>query len=407
MIRHIILSLLACMLASGLCAQSGCKDPLATNYNASATSNDGSCTYPITHQTPALKATLASLMSESSGLEWINGHLYTFNDSGGAPYLYQVDTATGSITGAIHVTNYGNTDWEDITADSSYIYIGDFGNNNGDRIDLKILKIALSQLASQTSFTKTVTAQAISFHYTDQTSYASNSNTDFDCESLISIGDTLYLFSKNHGNLQTRVYQVPKTPGSYSLTPYTTYNVNGMISGADYNPVNREIELIGYMNSHYNAFVWHLSDFHGNYFFSGNKRRIEIGNGTMKWQTEGIAFYNETNIHRVFISCEATSDINAGFYVISDSNVLTTGLQPDKDKRSLSISYRPDRSIIVDCAEIITGIELSTVWGQDIQSRISAIDDLSFAIMPGNPEGLCILKVRTASGNVYLQKIVQ
>lgn len=406
MIRQIILSLLVCSLADGLEAQSGCTDPQGSNYNASATVNNGSCTYPVTYQTPVLKATLASLMSESSGLEWISGHLYTFNDSGGAPYLYEVDTISGAIVSAIHVTNYGNTDWEDITTDSSYIYIGDFGNNNGDRTDLKILKIARSQLASQTSFTKTVTAQPISFHYTDQTSYSSNSNTDFDCESLISIGDTLYLFSKNHANLQTRVYQVPKTPGTYSLTPYTTYNVNGLISGADYNPVNHEIELIGYLNNHYNSFIWHLNDFHGNYFFSGNKRRIEIGNITMKWQTEGIAFYNETNIHRVFISCETTSDLNAAIYVISDSNALATGLQPSKNS-SLIVSYLPDRSIVVSCAEVITGIELYSVLGEDVKSRTRPVNDLSFLVTPGDSGGLSLLKVHTVNGNVYLGKIMQ
>lgn len=407
MTRHIILSLLACLLANGVCAQSGCTDPQAGNYNASANSNDGSCIYPFTSQTPVLKATLASLMSESSGLEWINGHLYTFNDSGGAPYLYEVDTATGAVIGAIHVTNFGNTDWEDITTDSSYIYIGDFGNNNGDRIDLKILKISMAQLASQSTFTKTVTAQAISFHYTDQTSYSGSSNTNFDCESLISIGDTLYLFSKNHGNLETRVYQVPKTPGTYSLTPYTAYNVNGMISGADYNPLSHEIELIGYMNNHYNSFVWHLNNFHGNYFFSGNKRRIEIGNSNTKWQTEGIAFYNETNIRRVFISCETTSDLDAGIYLISNSNVLTTGIESTKDKASLKASYRPDGSIEVNCDEVMDGIELYTILGQDIKYRIRRVNDFSFMIIPGNSEGLEILKVHTASGNTYLQKMLQ
>lgn len=407
MIRQYILLLTLWLLANGLWAQSGCTDPQATNYNASATSNDGSCTYPVTYQAPVLKATMASLMSESSGLEWINGHLYTFNDSGGAPYLYEVDTVTGAVIGAIHVTNYGNTDWEDITADSSNIYIGDFGNNNGDRIDLKILKVPLSQLASQTSFTKTVTAQAISFHYTDQTSYSSNSNTNFDCESVISIGDTLYLFSKDHSNLQTRVYQVPKIPGNYALAPYTTYNINGMISGADYNPVNHEIELIGYMNNHYNSFIWHLNGFHGNLFFSGNKRRIEIGNTTMKWQTEGIAFYNEINIHRVFISCETTSDVDAGIYVISDSNVLTTDTGQSYNNDKLSIAYLPDGSIAVSCAELMTGVELYSILGQDVSSRIRPVDGLSLIIFPGNTAGLGILKVHTASGSVYVQKIVQ
>ncbi len=45
-------------------------------------------------------------------------------------------------------------------------------------------------------------------------------------------------------------------------------------------------------------------------FFSGNKRRIEIGSGA-EWQTEGVC-YISTN--RIFVSCETTDSIPASIF---------------------------------------------------------------------------------------------
>ena len=81
---------------------------------------------------------LNDLVSESSGLLFLNDKLITHNDSGGSNNLYEVDTLDGSISKTIKIKNSTNKDWEDIAVDSKYIYIGDFGNNNGNRKDLLI-----------------------------------------------------------------------------------------------------------------------------------------------------------------------------------------------------------------------------------------------------------------------------
>jgi hypothetical protein len=47
-----------------------CKDPLANNYNASATVNSGSCTYNNTSFTPIIKVDpISDTLLESSGLQ--------------------------------------------------------------------------------------------------------------------------------------------------------------------------------------------------------------------------------------------------------------------------------------------------------------------------------------------------
>ena len=55
-----------------------------------------------------------------------------FNDSGGKNILYAFDRS-GKIKMEIEIVNAGNDDWESITQDAKHIYIGDFGNNNGNR----------------------------------------------------------------------------------------------------------------------------------------------------------------------------------------------------------------------------------------------------------------------------------
>jgi len=123
-------------------AQNGCTDINAANYNASASANDGSCLYPTTYRTPLLKFSLISLLNESSGLCYTDGKLWSHDDSGNSAEIYSIDTSDGHLLQRIIVDNYPNTDWEEITADSLCLYVGDFGNNNGTRTDLKVLKIA-------------------------------------------------------------------------------------------------------------------------------------------------------------------------------------------------------------------------------------------------------------------------
>ena len=67
--------------------------------------------------------------------------------------------------------------------------------------------------------------------------------------------------------------------------------------------------LLGYKNNGgnlYTSFVWLLWDYQGSSFFSGNKRRIEIGSMFTLGQTEGIALYNGTN---GYVSSEQISSV--------------------------------------------------------------------------------------------------
>src|SRR6056297_4303255 len=90
-------------------------------------------------QSSTLIQPLNDAMSESSGLINIQGRFITHNDSGGESILYEIDTLSGEIARMVTVIGTENTDWEDLASDDTYIYIGDFGNNAGNRTDLRIL----------------------------------------------------------------------------------------------------------------------------------------------------------------------------------------------------------------------------------------------------------------------------
>ena len=82
-------------------------------------------------------------IEESSGMIFLDGRTITHNDSGGGAILFEVDQQTCKVTRQVAIANATNRDWEDIEQDGTYIYIGDIGNNNGTRQDLKIYRILI------------------------------------------------------------------------------------------------------------------------------------------------------------------------------------------------------------------------------------------------------------------------
>ena len=146
----------------------------------------------LTAQTVTLVGTLPETVNETSGLILYNGKLITHNDSGNSTQLFEIDTLSLMISRVVNITNAENVDWEDITQDDNYIYIGDIGNFNGNRTDLAIYRISKADYDNSDN----VSAERIGFSYEDQNNFDSMPNSDWDAEALTMIRGQLTLFTK-------------------------------------------------------------------------------------------------------------------------------------------------------------------------------------------------------------------
>ena len=332
-------------------------------------------------------------VSESSGLLYCDGKLWTFADAGNPAEIFSVDTTTGSIIQIVHIHNYPNTDWEDIAADRNYIYIGDVGNNTGNRTDLRILKIARKNITDAPSLS--VNAEAIQFSYLDQKAFNADDQTNFDCEAIIAVRDSLYLFTKDRGDYQTRVYAVSKHPGNYQIAPISGFNTNGMVTGADYDSVLNKVVLIGYQDQHLNSFLYLLCGFQGNRFFDANHQRLAIGNNTSGWQTEGVTFGSSGGL---LISCESTPEIPAGLYAFTTGQKSTSGNHTATAGNS-DIRCYPNPAndrVIINSNGPMKSLEIYNSIGKLLYTTTIGCSHFTLMLNRFNPApGIYFLKVRT------------
>jgi hypothetical protein len=292
------LLLQVCFGANVLAQVLGCTDPMATNYQPGATRNDGSCVYAAASVGPASTFRLPDSLAESSGLLLHRGFLWSHNDDTD-PGLYFWKPEATPLLSRKSISGVKNNDWEDLTRDDSYYYIGDFGNNgSGNRRNLNILRIADPSLQGTE-----LKADTIFFSYEDQkdfTAQAGNS-TDFDCEAMIAFGDSLYLFTKQWLSQNTACYVLPKTPGTHIARLRESFDLQGLVTGASVLPDRRLLLLCGYSKM-LQPFVYLCYDFEGRSFFSGNKRKLNLDLGFH--QVEGISTENGLD---VFVSNEQLS----------------------------------------------------------------------------------------------------
>lgn len=295
--------------------------------------------FTIDAQDLSTLATLDNSIEETSGLIYLDGRTLTHNDSGGGTLLFEVDELTGKITRQVAITNATNRDWEDIEQDGTYIYIGDFGNNNGTRKDLKIYRISKSDYLDGDDTAK---AEIIEFSYQDQTNFTSaNMNTNFDAEALIAYGDFLYIFTKNWIDNRTHIYRLPKEPGAHSAVRIDEFNSEGLVTGATYNSISDRVILVGY--SGISPFLTQLSGFSNGKFSNGSINRTDLNvPGGISVQIEAVAFEDGT---RHLLTSESNFLGDAGLMGISlstlsvdDVSGLETLIYPNPVREKLWIT---------------------------------------------------------------------
>lgn len=255
-----------------------------------------------------LIAELNEKVKETSGLALLDDVLVTHNDKGKTNQLMMLDTENGKIVQTIDVNNALNKDWEDLAKNEEFIFIGDMGNNDGERKNLAIYLISISDINKNATSVKS--KGSINFYYPEQTEFNNSKKHNFDCEAILCYNGQLFLFTKNRLDDRTNLYVLPAKPGNYAAKFIASFEVGARITGADVSPNRKKIALVGY-NKNSDCFLWTFEEFSEKNFFTGKSHKYTLGPFAQVGQMEGIAFKDNSS---VYISSEATQYISARLY---------------------------------------------------------------------------------------------
>lgn len=341
----------------------------------------------INAQQFTLETSLDATINETSGLLYINNTLITHNDSANTNQLFDIDTTTGNVTRTVTVTNATNIDWEDLTQDGTYIYIGDFGNYQGDRTDLKVYRIAISDYLNNTS----VSADVINFSYADQTDFTTSPfATNFDAESLIHYNNSLYVFTRNWLDGNTNIYELPKTPGSHNISMVDSITAGGLVSGATFNTLSNEIIITGFDGN--GAFLIELSGFNSGLFSNGTVTKTSIA------VPENYSFQIEAvyplNANEYYITAEENGALQPALYSFNTSTLSLNEIE----LTSISFYPNPAKTQITVSEENLQ-TKIYNLTGQLVRTSRKKHVDVS-----GLTSGLYLITIEDTNGKNIMRK---
>lgn len=344
--------------------------------------------------TPTILTTLSPDLNETSGLINLNGEIWTHTDNGGEPELYRINTTDGDIIRTVEVHDANNVDWEDIACDEDYVYIGDFGNNDGSRTNLKVYRISRSDLASSND----VDAEKIEFAYSDQTNFEPNYHyTNFDCEALTSFQDKLYLFSKNWVDNQTKVYELSKEPGEHIAEYLITFDVNCLVTGAEMISSLNTLLLTGY-NESGGTYTWLFSGFTGAGFFEGNNNKLIW---TTLTQAEGICYAGN---NEAFVSSEKFAGVIEPTLFSLDLSGYMTQVDFPVNSPFLVFTYNNQLEIVTPAGKSLNGnLQIIAVNGNVMINEVFRYQS-NIEIPLSFPKGIYLICLRSGS-NIFSVKM--
>lgn len=223
--------------------------------------------------------TLSKDLDETSTLQFLDGKLYSLNDGGNTSELFEIDKKSGEILNKIE-TGLENFDWEALASDGQNFYIGEFGNNWGNRKDLMIYKVDKDNHQK---------IDTIKFYYPEQEDFNKKPHRhNFDSESLIYKDENLHLFTKEWQSYQTTHYQInPQILGEkQAAEKLETYNLGYLATDASY--FDKKLYIVGYTKT-MEVYMTVFNEDKNGLFFTQKPKKYYLGQTSSVSQIEGIA----------------------------------------------------------------------------------------------------------------------
>lgn len=265
-------------------------------------------------------AKLPKGIKEASGLEMTSDRLLWTHNDDRIPALYCLDTL-GNLVKTVHL-NHPNKGWEDLTLDrNGTMYIGAFGNNKNDRHDLKIYKLNRPDTIRSP---RPQVAEATQYSYADQKFPTMPPSKNFDVDAMVSIGESLYLFTKNRSipyTGYTKVYVIPQATGTYSVSPVDSIflakdnAMDNWVTSADISPDGKTLALL------FHDHILFIRHFAGKKFSAGKRYQLNLNNYSHK---AGLCFASND---RLYIVDELEMDILGGKLYALDLRPLMNDLK--------------------------------------------------------------------------------
>lgn len=190
-------------------------------------------------------------LSESSGLYCLNNQALTINDSGNAATVFTIDSMARIV--AQSSLEKPNVDWEAITASVDAIFVGDIGNNRGNRSSLSIEVINRDTMSHLRSL------------IIDYDGYKAGQNVpyahDYDAEAMTWHNGKLLLFSKSWASRVSHVYEVDTDADHQTLKAVAHIEgLPGVITGADWDKARQQYVVVGYASDPFGNFDTFLAE---------------------------------------------------------------------------------------------------------------------------------------------------
>ena len=340
-------------------------------------------------------------IDECSGMVFYNDEFILINDSGNRPELYFLDTDYKLIR-TIALEEAQNQDWEELAVSpNGILYIGDFGNNNNNRRDLKVyiydVKRSKEGIAEYVGI--------IDFTYPNQYAFPpDNCCLYFDNEAMIFADNQLFLFTKNRTkpfNGKSYIYSLPPVPGRYiaeirdSVVTGKGLMHSNWIAAADYNVELNEVALLGYDK------VWILYNFLQK---DGKTNTNQVATKITGYISQKEAICYKDN--KIYIGDERTAGSGQMLYVVKakrQQTQVSIKSKIVKDELKLNFKYPHGESLKW---EIFNTNGIRMISGLEDNLGLNKMDKLKIDVSRLDPGGYVLNVLLNDEPNAFKFKIL-